>query len=211
MKNKVGIIASLILVILFAIYIDYDYAKRMNKLPKLVIKNNNNYVGLFYKVFKCDDYYSFSGFSVKKIKCENKINNYYINKKGVKINKEKYKMINSLFSNELDKFNSADEVDNAYLITKEYNEKTFKVIDGSAFLYNNITYSLVNFYKWDEEKWVIDDHKYCMTVKNNEFKIYNYKNNKCKDEIDIKPSKKFCNILKENELLQKDFLMKFCK
>lgn len=50
-----------------------------------------------------------------------------------------------------------------------------------------------------------------MTLENNKFKIYNYKNNKCEDEINIEPTKKFCNIVKENKNLQKDFLMKFCK
>jgi hypothetical protein len=37
MKNKLGIFISVISIILFAIYIDYDYAKRTNKLPKLVL------------------------------------------------------------------------------------------------------------------------------------------------------------------------------
>ena len=211
MKNKMGIIVSLILIILFAIYIDYDYAKRKKQLPKLVIKNKSKYVGFLYKVFKCDDYISFANYSVKKVKCNNKIKDVYINKQGVKIEKEKYKMIFNLFSDEIDNFKNDKEVKNAYFLSKKYNEKTFKVIDGSAFINNDKTYSLVNFYKWDKEKWIIDDKEYCMTLENNKFKIYNYKNNKCEDEINIEPTKKFCNIVKENKNLQKDFLMKFCK
>lgn len=211
MKNKLGIFISVISIILFAIYIDYDYAKRTNKLPKLVFKNDGNYIGLFYKVFKCDDVLSFSNYSVKKVKCEKEISNYYVNNNGVKIDKERYNMIKDLFSTDLEKFTSDDDVDDAYYVTKEYNEKTFKVIDGSAFLDNDITYSLVNFYKWSNEKWVINEKKYCMTVKDSKFKIYEYKNGKCNDEIDVEPSKKFCDIINNNKILQKDFLVKFCK
>lgn len=211
MNNKIGIIISILIIILFAIYIDYDYAKRNNQLPKFVVENNDNYVGFLYKVFKCNNYFSFANYSVKKVKCENKVEDYYTNKIGLRIDREQYKMINNLFSEEIDKFKNKEEIDNAYLISKEYNEKTFKIIDGSSFIDNNKTYSLVNFYKWEREKWVLDNKKYCMTLEKKEFKIYDYKNNECKDEINIKPSYEFCTILKQNKILQKDFLMKFCK
>lgn len=211
MNNKIGIIISILIIILFAIYIDYDYAKRNNQLPKLVVESNDNYVGFLYKVFKCNNYFSFANYSVKKVKCENKVEDYYTNKIGLRIDREQYKMINKLFSEEIDKFKNKEEIDNAYLISKEYNEKTFKIIDGSSFIDNNKTYSLVNFYKWEKEKWVLDNKKYCMTLEKKEFKIYDYKNNECKDEINIKPSYEFCTILKQNKILQKDFLMKFCK
>ena len=67
MKNKVGIIVSIVLVFLFVVFIDYDYSKRNNKVPKLVIKTENNFLGLFYKGKKCDNYVTFAGYKVKNI------------------------------------------------------------------------------------------------------------------------------------------------
>ena len=54
-------------------------------------------------------------------------------------------MIFNLFSDEIDNFKNDKEVNNAYFLSKEYNEKTFKVINGSAFINNDKTYSLVKY------------------------------------------------------------------
>lgn len=201
MKNKVGIIVSVLLVFLFFVYIDYDYAKKNNKVPRFVIKSENNFIGLFYKGKTCEDYITFAGFKVKNIICNKKIKDTYTNENNVVIDREKYNMIKSLFSDKLDEFKTKEDVLNSYYVAKEYNEKSFKVIDGSAFLYNDTTYSLAYMYKWEEEKWVVDEsRKYCMTVINNNAKLYEYKDNKCQKEIDLSKSQKFCEIINSSDL-----------
>ena len=201
MKNKVGIIVSIFLVFLFVVFIDYDYSKRNNKVPKLVIKTENHFLGLFYKGKNCDNYVTFAGYKVKNIICNKEIKDSYTNKNNIVIDKEKYNMIKSLFSDKIDEFKTEEDVLNSYYVAKEYNEKAFKVIDGSAFNYKDTTYSLAYLYKWHNEKWVIaETTKYCMTVVDNNARLYEYKDKKCKKEIDLSKSEKFCEIINSSDL-----------
>lgn len=219
MKNKIGIIISIILIIAFIIFIDYDYAKKKGKKPIFTIKIENNkkeqeniYIGMFYKTFECyaeEKNFIFSNLGVKKVNCPKSYklkNGYFTNSIGTKIKEEQFHQINQLYSSIINEM-TEKEVEEAYYIANEYNSRFFKIKDGSAFIYNDKTYSLGNFQTFTKDGFKINEDKdYCVELGNeNKLVLYEYENQECKRKVDMTPTEKYCKLLKNkkyyNEIL----------
>ena len=178
MKNrKIGIIVSICLIIIFCIFIDYDYAKRKGQKPFFTIKVRNNvknqyneYLGFFYRTYECyaeENNFIFSGLKVKKISCPIAItfnkDGYFKNSNNIMISKDQYEVIKNLYSNYINEFKTNEELENAYFLAYEYQSKSYVVEKGSAFISDDVTYSKVHFNVYKDGKWQIDKSKdYCI-------------------------------------------------
>ena len=223
MKNrKIGIIVSICLLIIFCIFIDYDYAKRKGQKPFFTIKVRNNvknqyneYLGFFYRTYECyaeENNFIFSGLKVKKISCPIAIkfnkDGYFKNANNIMISKDQYEVIRNLYSNYINEFKTNEELENAYFLAYEYQSKSYVVENGSAFISDDVTYSKVHFNVYKDGKWQIDESKdYCIGLgQKNKINIYNYENGRCTTMVDLTPTEKFCKLLKKDKSGLKDII-----
>ncbi len=207
--------------------VEFYYAKDSGRMPTFSIKTTNDakqyykYSSLLYNVYKC---YSGKVFAVSKTYkpvCNRIVvykNDYYTNINNLKISKKDYQTIYDVSHkfDEIEKFTNYKEVEDAVLISTEFEKNQsvpIKTIQVNKEVVNIVAFKDLKANEYGDYSWEYQksDEKYHKCEKNGLYKEYS--NNQCLGEwSEIKYSDNWCKLSGNsyNLDIRKDY-KKYCK